>query len=116
MGFITGVDLDIKPCSDGHTLIVPKREVKRFEELDDKEITSLMLFLKRIIFAINKCFNGIDYNIILNNGPKSGQEVMHVHFHIIPRLRNDEGLFSKRKNPSNEELQNMALKIKKFLK
>ena len=72
--------LDIMPCAEGHTLIVPKKEVERFEDMDPQDTASLMKFLHRIAKAVSSAFGGVDYNVILNNGVQAGQEVMHVHF------------------------------------
>ena len=77
--------LDISPFTEGHTLVIPKREVARFEELPETEALSLMQTLQRLAKAVCKAYGGSDYNIQLNNGPDAGQEVPHVHFHIIPR-------------------------------
>ncbi len=77
--------LDISPFTEGHTLVIPKREVARFEELPETEALSLMRTMQRVSKAVCKAYGGADYNIQLNNGPGAGQEVPHVHFHIIPR-------------------------------
>ena len=107
--------LDIMPCAEGHTLIVPKKEVERFEDMDPQDTASLMVFLHRIAKAVSSAFGGVDYNVILNNGVQAGQEVMHVHYHIIPRTERSSRMFGNRKNASTEELQKTAEKIRKFL-
>ena len=107
--------LDIMPCAEGHTLIVPKKEVERFEDMDPEDAATLMMFLQRVSRAVSSAFGGVDYNLILNNGVQAGQEVMHVHFHIIPRLERTSRMFGNRKNASTEELQQTADKIRKFL-
>ena len=107
--------LDIMPCAEGHTLIVPKNEVERFEDIDPDDAVTLMMFLQRVSRAVSSAFGGLDYNLILNNGVQAGQEVMHVHFHIIPRLERTSRMFGNRKNASTEELQQTADKIRKFL-
>ena len=107
--------LDIMPCTEGHTLIVPKKEVERFEDMDSEDTASFMIFLQRISKAVSLAFEGVDYNVILNNGVQAGQEVMHVHFHIIPRVERNSRMFGNRKNVSSEELQQTAKKIRKHL-
>ena len=91
--------LDIMPCAEGHTLIVPKKEVERFEDMDPQDTASLMVFLHRIAKAVSSAFGGVDYNVILNNGVQAGQEVMHVHYHIIPRSERSSRMFGNRKMP-----------------
>ena len=71
--------LDIMPCAEGHTLIVPKKEVERFEDMEPQDTASLMVFLHRISKAVSSALGGVDYILILNNGVQAGQEVMHVH-------------------------------------
>ncbi len=107
--------LDIMPCAEGHTLIVPKKDVERFEDMEPQDTASLMVFLHRISKAVSSALGGVDYNLILNNGVQAGQEVMHVHFHIIPRLERTSRMFGNRKNASTEELQQTADRIRKFL-
>ena len=107
--------LDIMPCAEGHTLIVPKKEVERFEGMDPEDAATLMMFLQRVSRAVSSAFGGVDYNLILNNGVQAGQEVMHVHFHIIPRLERTFRMFGNRKNASTEELQQTADRIRNFL-
>ena len=107
--------LDIMPCVEGHTLIVPKKEVERFEDMEPEDAATLMMFLQRVSRAVSSAFEGVDYNVILNNGVQAGQEVMHVHFHIIPRVERTSRMFGNRKNVSTEELQKTADRIRKFL-
>ena len=93
--------LDIYPVSPGHTLVVPKREVAKFENLPESEAIHLMKSLHKVASAISKAY-GVDYNIILNDGPGAGQEVPHVHFHIIPRPEGSSmGFKSRSKYPDN---------------
>ena len=107
--------LDINPCAEGHTLVVPKREVERFEDLDAEDAASLIRFMVRIAGAVTNCFGGIDYNVILNNGDLAGQEVMHVHFHIIPRSERSPRMFANRKTMSPEELREIGDRIRNCL-
>ncbi len=107
--------LDIMPCAPGHTLVLPKREVERFEDLPEEDAASLIRFLQRISIAISRCFNRTDYNVILNNGRNAGQEVMHMHFHIIPRTERTSRLFSNRKSSNSQELKEIGDRIRACL-
>lgn len=77
--------LDIAPFTEGHTLVVSKHETARFEELTPEEAASLGQTLRHVAQAVSRAYGAADYNIQLNNGTDAGQEVPHVHFHIIPR-------------------------------
>ncbi len=71
---------DINPQAPVHILFVPKVHVASLNELEDT------LIIKSIYDAIKKVAgeNGIkDYRVVLNTGKEAGQEVMHIHFHMI---------------------------------
>jgi len=82
--------LDIYPASEGHTLVIPKREIKTFFELNDEEliaIKQLIVSRKEEIFLADSTVEG--FNIFINNGRVAGQTVFHLHFHLIPRRQGD---------------------------
>jgi histidine triad (HIT) family protein len=78
--------LDIGPLSDGHTLVIPKQRVTHLHELSDDAAAALGRALPRLCRAVMEATGASAYNILQNNGRAAHQEVMHVHFHIIPRL------------------------------
>ena len=78
--------LDIGPLSRGHTLVVPKERKARLHELSDEAGAAVGRVLPRIARAILQATGATDYNVLQNNGTAAAQLVMHVHFHIIPRL------------------------------
>ena len=84
--------LDINPLSPGHTLVVPKQQVETLDQLSDDSAAAIGRCLPRLARAIIKATGAQAYNILQNNGPLAGQEVMHVHFHIIPRQSEEVGL------------------------
>jgi histidine triad (HIT) family protein len=81
--------LDINPLADGHTLVVPKREAERLEDLPPDEAAEIGRVLGLIARRVLAAIGADSYNVLQNNGPASGIEVPHVHFHIIPRRKND---------------------------
>ena len=77
------------PVSKGHILIIPKRHIANFFELEQKElndINSLILECKKII---DNKYSPDGYNIGVNVGEHAGQSVFHVHVHLIPRYKGD---------------------------
>ena len=83
--------LDITPLSEGHTLVIPKRQVERLEDLPADDAIEIARQLGPLARRIQAATGAAGYNILLNTGVVAGQEVPHVHFHIIPR-RPDDGL------------------------
>lgn len=81
--------LDINPLAEGHTLVVPKRQVERLDQLSDDEAAEVARCIGPIARQIVAATGAEGYNILQNNGRAAGQEVMHVHFHIIPRRAGD---------------------------
>jgi histidine triad (HIT) family protein len=104
--------LDIRPLADGHTLVIPKREVDTLDKLTPEEAAEIGRQLPAIARRVVAATGAAGYNVLQNNGPVSGQEVPHVHFHIIPR-RPGDGL-GYRWHPqqrTSEQLAAMAAKI-----
>ncbi|HIH88219.1 TPA: HIT family protein [Candidatus Bathyarchaeota archaeon] len=83
--------LDIHPGATGHTLLVPKAHVSRVEDLSSEQARALFSALHRILAPIRDAVGADATTIGVNNGPGSGQEIPHVHIHIIPRRRGDRG-------------------------
>lgn len=93
--------LDINPLSEGHTLVVPKREVDYIFDLDDAEYAALQLFAKRVAAAVQKSVSckRIATAVI-------GVEVPHAHIHLVPI--NTEGDMDFRKPKKEVAPERMA--------
>ncbi|WP_394742933.1 HIT family protein [Natronococcus roseus] len=78
--------LDKYPVAEGHSLVIPKTHVERFEELDDPHIYE---FLERAHEVVSAEYEPDATNIGLNNGVAAGQTIPHLHWHIIPRYTGD---------------------------
>lgn len=100
--------LDINPLVVGHTLVIPKKEVDYIFNLDDDMLSGLMSFAKKVSHGVLKAIpcKRIGVSVI-------GLEVPHVHVHLVPMDSADDVNFTRKKlNPSKEELQQAAEKIK----
>ena len=82
--------LDINPVNKGHTLVIPKKPMRDIHELPDSEAKHLMEAIIRVANAVKKVTGAPGINVTANNGAEAGQEVPHLHFHIIPRFSKDE--------------------------
>ncbi len=78
--------LDISPVSRGHLLVVPKEAKAQLHELSDESAAAIGRVLPRLARAVLAATGATAYNILQNNGALAHQAVMHVHFHIIPRI------------------------------
>ena len=78
--------LDIGPLSRGHTLVIPKERKACLHQLSDDAAAALGRALPRLCRAMMKATGATAYNVLQNNGAEAHQAVMHVHFHIIPKL------------------------------
>ncbi|EGQ3601763.1 HIT family protein [Staphylococcus pseudintermedius] len=85
--------LDISQVSKGHTLLIPKTPSPNIYETDAETMKHIGEALPIVANAIKKTFNPDGLNIIQNNGEYASQSVFHIHFHLIPRYKNDIGGF-----------------------
>ena len=109
--------LDINPFSPGHTLVVPKESTRTLDKLSDESAEALGRVLPRISRAILRVTGAEEFNVIQNNGPNAFQSVFHVHFHIIPKMKDGRGLtFPFKSSPiDHEEAEKMAKSIRELL-
>lgn len=99
--------LDINPLTDGHTLVVPKKEVDYIFDLDDKTLSEINLFCKRVAKAIEKSVSCLRVGIAV-----VGLEIPHTHIHLIPLNSMEDINFNKEKlDLSEEQLSETAKKI-----
>ena len=78
--------LDIGPLSHGHMLVIPKERTPFLHALSDAAAAAVGRVLPRLSRAMMKATGATAYNILQNNGTDAHQVVMHVHFHIIPKI------------------------------
>ncbi len=81
--------LDVGPLARGHTLVIPKERKAHLHELSDEAAAAIGRVLPRLCRAVCAATGAKAYNVLQNNGAAAHQEVMHAHFHIIPRLGSD---------------------------
>lgn len=106
--------LDIKPVNPGHSLVISKKHYSTIEEIPEEDLVSVILLLKKVAKKIKENLNYSGYNIQLNNDEIAGQEIAHLHFHIIPRLKDDGlKLWPQKEYQENEAEQILAKLINK---
>ena len=81
---------DPYPVSKKHCLIVPKRHVKNYFDLSEKEILACNQLIKSMKIKIEEKDKSVKgFNIGTNSGKAAGQSIMHCHVHLIPRREGD---------------------------
>ena len=84
--------LDINPLSRGHVLVIPKEPAETLDKLSDDSAAALGRVLPRLSRAVLAATGARHYNVLQNNGAPAHQAVFHVHFHIIPKYDDGQGL------------------------
>ena len=81
---------DSFPVSPLHTLIIPKRHVETYFDLNEDETNELATVLKKTRHQILELDNSVKaFNVGINAGEESGQTIFHCHVHLIPRRKGD---------------------------
>lgn len=81
--------MDIRPSSAGHALLIPRYEAAFLADLPPDSLADMGAHLARLTSTIKRVTGCPALNAILNDGPIAGQEVPHVHWHIVPRWPDD---------------------------
>lgn len=84
--------LDIAPLAPGHTVVIPKEPAETLDQLSDGAAAAIGRVLPRLSRALCKLTGTKDFNVLQNNGRLAHQAVDHVHFHIIPKPSDAQGL------------------------
>ena len=107
--------LDAFPVSRGHTLVIPKHHYEKVQNMTDLDNIDLFNTVHKVISKIDR-FTGSTL-LAVHNGKDSGQEIPHVHVHLIPRHPSDQAgpvhdMFKERPKLSDKELDELCTKIK----
>lgn len=99
--------LDINPVAEGHTLVVPKKEVDYIFDLDDETLSGLMRFGATIAKAIDAELDTIRTGVVVE-----GLEVPHAHLHLIPIHYEGQPVSLERKvEVTKERMEELAATI-----
>ncbi|MFB6113556.1 MAG: HIT family protein [Halodesulfurarchaeum sp.] len=105
--------LDVNPLSRGHTLVIPKEHYEGFDDLPEDVGSSLMSSLRRLVPEIEAAVEADGANVGFNDGAAAGQEIGHLHGHVIPRFEGDGGrpihaVAGRKPKLSDDELDDLA--------
>lgn len=86
------VVMNIFPYNTGHLQVLPVKHVTTLEGLDDKDISTMFVLVKKCLKLLKKVLQPLGFNIGINQGGDvSGASVQHLHIHIVPRFKRDLG-------------------------
>ena len=107
--------MDAFPLAKGHSLVIPKHHYEKLQEIPPEENAELFETVRNVLSKVDKLTNAT--LIALHNGKDSGQEVPHVHIHLIPRSKQDSAgpvhsMFKDRPKLSDKEFIDLFEKLK----
>lgn len=112
--------MDIQPVNPGHLLVIPNFHAASLAELEGETAGHMMRVGQQLAAALRQ--SGIrceGINFFLADGEAAGQEVFHVHLHVLPRFRGDGfGLIfgpHYKQLPARAELETAAAQIRQLL-
>lgn len=109
--------LDAFPLAKGHTLVIPKLHFSKIQNMSEDYESALFRLMHRLVDPIEKAAHVNASTIAIHNGKEAGQEIDHVHIHIVPRTVHDgagpiHSMFVKRPHISSADLNQMAFAIR----
>jgi histidine triad (HIT) family protein len=112
--------LDAFPLAAGHSLVISKSHVGKLQDLGKQELAALFEQVQKVTAAVEKATRVTATTIAIHNGKNAGQEIPHVHIHIIPRNEGDgagavHSMFRKRPDSSSMDMDSICSKISSYL-
>ena len=104
--------LDINPANAGHTLIIPKSHYQTIISIPEDDLFGLVKVIKRLASAVRETMAAEGLNVHQSNGTVAGQIIPHLHFHLIPRSKDDGFSFGwPHKTLPDEEMESVRKKL-----
>lgn len=107
--------LDAFPLAAGHTLVIPKKHYEKIQEISPGDTADLFDVVHKVISKVDRITGAT--LVAVHNGKAAGQEIPHVHVHLIPRTPNDNAgpvhsMFKDRPKLSESEFDQILAKLK----
>ena len=110
------VFLDKRPLNEGHTLVIPKKHYVDIFDIPENQLSQVHKVAKQVSVAVKKATNDDGISIIQQNGKAAGQDIFHLHVHVVPGFEGQKlPRFSDLKEVERAKLEVMAKKIKQQL-
>lgn len=108
--------MDLGQVNPGHVLVAVRRHAQDIYALDERQAAALFAAAARVARGIRAAFAPHGLSVYQANGKAAGQTVLHLHLHLVPRYESDGmSLTWPVKNPSREELEEHAARIRAAL-
>lgn len=109
--------MDIGPIIKGHTLVIPKKHYDPITRTPEDVLAKVMAVVRKIAQAQMNGLKADGVNVLNANGEAAGQQVPHIHFHVVPRFKTDghHWNWAAKKYDSLDEMKKMAEEIRKAL-
>ena len=107
--------MDAYPLAKGHSLVIPKTHYEKVQDISKEDNSDLFETVRKTIFKVDKITGAT--LLAIHNGKQSGQEIPHVHVHLIPRSSKDSAgpvhsMFSNSPKLTDKEIQDTYEKLK----
>ena len=107
--------LDAFPLAKGHALVIPKRHYEKLQDLPINVNTEVFSTVHSLISKVDSLTGAT--LVAVHNGKQSGQEIPHVHVHLIPRSKDDSAgavhsMFSQKLELSESEIDELCSKLR----
>ena len=107
--------LDAFPLAKGHALVIPKKHYENLQDLPTNINTEVFSTVHSLISKVDTLTGAT--LVAVHNGKESGQEIPHVHIHLIPRSKDDSAgavhsMFSEKPNLSESDIEELCSKLR----
>jgi histidine triad (HIT) family protein len=108
--------LDAFPLAAGHTIVIPKSHYTKVQQMSEQDAMAVFNIIWKLAGAVETGSQVNASTIAIHNGSEAGQEVPHVHAHIVPRKRGDgagaiHSMFKIKPKLSPEEMDSLSERI-----
>ena len=108
--------LDAFPLAPGHTLVIPKSHYAKVQDMGEQDAIAVFEITRKVVGAVEAGLQVGASTIAIHNGRDAGQEIPHVHVHIVPRKKGDgagaiHSMFKSRPKLSPQEMDSLRDKI-----
>lgn len=107
--------LDKYPIDVGHSLVIPRKHDEKITDMNPEDVGNIFALVPKIAKAILDATGADAFSLGQNNGRAAKQILPHVHIHIIPRYDGKGTVWTKRQIANDDELSELAQKIRAVL-